>query len=416
MPTDRTTLQQGAGSGWDGSDRAAVPTREDIVRRARHLRPVLEAGVARSERERRLCDESVDAIGDAGLWRIFTPRLYGGWEAGLSAQVDAVIELSAAYPAAGWVLMVTNAHSFMIGSFPVACQDEVFGNDPDARIPGTLVAQGEARRADGGWRVSGRWRFASGIDHGDWVILGVTCDQPSSPQHKRVHVVVPKADLTVDDTWFTLGLRGTGSKDVAAADVFVPDHRVAPTIELVDGTSPHGERHATGIYRLPTFGCLSVQMASAPVGIARAAIARYVERVSTRRTVFGQQLVDSPVVQCRIAESLAELRAAELMVRDAATTAERIVEQRWMTPEERVQMRWDAAYAVTLCRRAVERVFATDERVFATDGAHGVYDHSLLQAYFRDISTACHHAIADFDSVSEAYGRTTLGLPLLAPV
>jgi alkylation response protein AidB-like acyl-CoA dehydrogenase len=409
MPTDHTALQRAADPNRDGNDHAGVPSREEIVRRARALRPVLEAGAGRSERERRLCDESVDAIAAAGLWRIFTPRLYGGWEAGLSAQVDAVIELSAAYPAAGWVLMVTNAHSFMIGNFPVACQDEVFSNDSDARIPGTLVAQGEARRADGGWQVSGRWQFASGIDHGDWVILGVTCDLPSSPEHKRVHVVMPKADLTVDDTWFTLGLRGTGSKDLVAADVFVPDHRVAPTIELVEGTSPHGERHATGVYRLPTFGCLSVQMASAPVGIARAAIARYVERVTTRRNVFGQQLVDSPVVQSRIAESLAELRAAELMVRDAAATAEGIVEQRWMTPDERVQMRWDAAYAVTLCRRAVERVFATD-------GAHGIYDHSLLQAYFRDLNTACHHAIADFDSVSEAYGRTALGLPLLAPV
>ncbi len=387
---------------------ANIPARHEIVQLARDLGPVVARGAARSEQDRKLCNESVAAMEEAGLWRILTPRLYGGWEAGLSAQVDAVIELSAAYPAAGWVLMVTNAHSFIVGNFPIACQDEVFDTSPDVRIPGTLVAQGRAQRADGGWRVTGRWQFASGIDHGDWVILGVTCEQPETAEHTRVHVVAPKSDLIVDDTWYTLGLRGTGSKDLVAEDIFVPDHRVAPTLLLVEGTSPDGERHATRVYRLPTFGCLAIQMAAAPIGIAKAAIQLYTDRIRTRRSVAGSYLIDSPVAQLRIAESLAELRAAELIVRDAASTAERLVEHGWMNLEQRAQMRWDAAYAVTLCRRAIERLFAAD-------GAHGVYDQSALQTYFRDLNTACHHAIADFDTTGETYGRSVLGLPI-APV
>ncbi len=225
MPTEPTTVRRAAGTDPDPTARAAVPARGEIVRRARQLRPLISAGAEQSERDRRLCDDSVAAIADAGLWRIFTPRLYGGWEAGLSAQVDAVIELSAAYPAAGWVLMVTNAHSFMIGNFPVACQDEVFGDDPDARIPGTLVAQGEARRAEGGWRVSGRWQFASGIDHGDWVTLGVTCDEPASPELRRVHVVVPKADLELEGHLLA-------DQDAAGLEGCVPVH--APVL-AVDG-------------------------------------------------------------------------------------------------------------------------------------------------------------------------------------
>ena len=150
MPTEPTTVRRAAGTDPDPTARAAVPARGEIVRRARQLGPLISAGAEQSEHDRRLCDDSVAAMADAGLWRIFTPRLYGGWEAGLSAQVDAVIELSAAHPAAGWVLMVTNAHSFMIGNFPVACQDEVFGDDPDRADPGNPRRPG--RGATGrGW-------------------------------------------------------------------------------------------------------------------------------------------------------------------------------------------------------------------------------------------------------------------------
>jgi alkylation response protein AidB-like acyl-CoA dehydrogenase len=405
MQTNPADLEPERGIVRDPRGATTTPTRDEIVRLGRDLAPVVARGAEQSEQQRRLCDESVAAMEKAGLWRIFTPRIYGGWEAGLSAQVEAVIELSAAYPAAGWVLMVTNAHSFIVANFPVTCQDEVFEGGPDVRIPGTLAAQGRAHRSDGGWRVTGRWQFASGIDHGDWVILGVTCEQPDALGPKRVHVVVPKSDLTVDDTWYTLGLRGTGSKDLVADEIFVPDHRVAATIELVEGTSPPGERHATRVYRLPTFGCLAIQMAAAPIGIAKTAIQLYLDRVTTRRSIAGPHLIDSPVAQVRIAESLAELRCAELIVRDAAATAEHLVEHGWMNLEQRVQMRWDAAYAVTLCRRAVERVFAAD-------GAHGIYDESALQTYFRDLNTACHHAIADFDTMGETYGRSALGLPI----
>ena len=180
MPADRTTLHRGAGTDRESSDRTAMPAREDMFEgREPFDDPRSRRRV--TDRDRRLCDESVDAIANAGLWRIFTPVSAAGGEAGLSAQVDAVIELSAAHPAAGWVLMVTNAHSFMIGNFPVACQDEVFGDDPDAR--GSREPSSPRARRDGP-RVAGACPDAGSSPAGSITATGSPSASPvTSPPH-----------------------------------------------------------------------------------------------------------------------------------------------------------------------------------------------------------------------------------------
>lgn len=344
-------------------------------------------------------------MAEAGLWRILTPRTYGGDEAGLRAQIDTVMVVAAADPAAGWVQMVSNAHVWMVGNFPVECQEEVFAAGPDCRIPGTLAAQGRATRVEGGWRLDGRWQFASGVDHGDWLLIGAIADElPDSPS-RALHVVVPKSDLVVDDTWYTLGLRGTGSKDLVAEGVFVPEHRSLPTRLLFDGLSAHGEGHATHINRLPVLVCLGVQFAGAITGIAEGALQLHVERTRTRREVYtGARKAEDVGAQMRVAESATELRLARTLTTTAADRCDEVaVTGDRLTVEERAELKWHAAYVAELCRRATERIFASA-------GAHAIYDDSLLQARFRDVNTACHHAVADFDGNARMFGRVLLGL------
>jgi alkylation response protein AidB-like acyl-CoA dehydrogenase len=339
------------------------------------------------------------------MFRILTPRTHGGSEAGLRAQVDALAAVSAVHPSAGWVQLVSNAHVWMVGSFPPGLQDEVFTAGPDVRVPGTLAAQGRARRVDGGWRLDGRWQFASGVDHGDWVMMGAVADQiPGSPD-RALHVVAPKQDLVVDDTWYTLGLRATGSKDVVAEDVFVPDHRAMPTRELFDGLSPHGEVHTTHLNRVPVLVSLSTQLAGSVLGMAEGALGLHVERSRSRRDVYtGSAKAERAGTQARIAESAAELTSARLMVQRAADRCDEVgATGVHLTVEERAELKWHAAYVVELCRRAVERIFASA-------GAHAVYDDSDLQGWYRDVNTACHHAVADLDGTAEMYGRVRLGL------
>ena len=386
-----------------------VPTAASAVTQASDaaatISDVLRANAAVSENLRHVAPESVQAMADVGLWRLLTPASVGGAEAGLRAQVDSLFVVAAADPAAGWVQMVSNAHTWMVGNFPEQCMHEVFADGPDIRVPGTLASQGKATRVEDGWRLDGRWQFASGVDHGDWLLIGAVADElPESPT-RLLHLIAPKADMLVDDTWFTLGLRGTGSKDLVAEDVFVPEHRAMPTKILFDGESPHGEGGATFFNRLPVLVCLSVQLAAAVIGIANGALALHVERTSGRREVYTRaSKAENPAAQMRVAESTTELDLARMLIRNAAdrcdlvaTTGDRL------TIDERAELKWHAAYAVELARRATDRVFASA-------GAHGIYDDSVLQARYRDVNTACHHAIADFDNNAQMYGRTRLGL------
>lgn len=386
-------------------------TADELVSAAEAIAGRLAAGALESERGRKVSPSSVRAMADAGLWRILTPRTYGGWEAGLRAQVDTALVTAAADPAAGWVQMVSNAHCWMVGNFPLECQEEVFAAGPDTRVPGTLAAQGKASRVEGGWRLNGRWQFASGVDHGDWLMIGAIADRLPESTDRALHVVVPKADVFVDDTWHTLGLRGTGSKDLVADDVFVPAHRAIPTRLLFDGHSPYGEHHATHANRLPVLVCLSVQMAGAVVGIARGALALHAERTAKRRETYtGKPKAENVGTQMRVAESTTELTTAAMLARAAADRCDEVGRTgERLTLAERAELKWHAVYAVELCRRATDRIFASS-------GAHAIYDDSVLQGRYRDVNTACHHAVADFDANAEMYGRTRLGLDPGTPI
>jgi alkylation response protein AidB-like acyl-CoA dehydrogenase len=387
-----------------------IPSPTDLLAAAAAITPTVAANAAASEAARAVCPASVHAMAEAGLWRILTPRTYGGYEAGLRAQVETVMCIAAADSAAGWIQMVINAHAYLAASFPAACQDEVWASGPDTRIPGTLATQGRLRAAHGGFRLDGRWQFASGVDHGDWLLIGaVRDDVPDGIE--LVHVIVPKADVVVDDTWFTLGLRGTGSKDLVADNVFVPAHRALSSQLLLDGTSPHGEHHATHLNRLPLAVSLATQLAAAVLGIAKEAVRLHIERTRGRIDVYTASAKRLSVGgQLRIAEARAELATAELLLLEAADRCDRVMTSgERLTIDERAELKFHAAYVVELARRATERVFAAS-------GAHAIYDDSRLQSLYRDINTACHHATIDYDTNAEIYGRTSLGLDPGNPV
>lgn len=393
-------------------DRAAM------VAAAVAIAPAVEAAGPASEVARRLAPEAVDAMTDAGIWRILRPERYGGFEAGLRAQLDTSTVIARAYPAAGWIQLVLGAHIWVLGAFPPDCQDEVFGEDPDVRIPGALASQGRATAVNGGWHLSGRWQFCSGVDLGDWLLLGCIADRlpDSDVEGDRgkgglAHVVVPKAEVVVDDTWFTLGLRGTGSKDVVAEGVFVPPHRIMATRTLFDGVSPHGAKNATSLYQMPVLSSLSIQMGGPTVGMAERALDLHVERTRSRIEVYtGKGKALGAGAQARIALSEADVTCAALLARQAADTFDTIARSGApATQEQRAEMKWHASYVVELCRRAADRIFAGA-------GAHAVYDDSPLQAAYRDLTTASHHAAVDLDSTAEMYGRVALGLDPASPL
>lgn len=364
----------------------------------------LSESAPRSESLRRLDEDAVAAIKGAGLARLLTPKEFGGHELPLRAQVLTCAITARGCSAASWVQMVCGAHNYVAGRYPAKCREEVFGDDPDVLIPGTLAAQGTVKRVDGGWIVDGRWQFGSGIDHGPWLIFGARgIDDPKHGSAPNMHVIVPKSDVEVVDTWYTLGMRGTGSKDLVVKELFVPDYRAMPTVELFLGTF---DNPVEPVYRLPVLGGLATMLSGSVLGMAERGLEEFVDYTRVRQDIYGSGAKARRVsMQLRVAESSSEIQLARKLVEESCDIFDAALadDNPPLGVEVRAQLKWNAGYAVELCRRAIERIFAAS-------GAHSIYDTSKLQNVYRDINTACHHAIADFDGAAEVRGRLILGL------
>jgi alkylation response protein AidB-like acyl-CoA dehydrogenase len=374
----------------------------EIMRRATAISPTLSAHGRECDAARKLTDASMTALVNAGMFRIPQPRRVGGYELSLRTLADAVTSISEACPSSGWVLMVMGAHHWCMGSFPEAAQDEVFGDGRDGLVAGTLSSQGTASVVDDGYRVDGRWQFCSGVDHAHWVILGCADAATRKPS---VHVVVPRAELEIDDTWHVMGLRGTGSKDVVAHNVFVPAHRAIDTRILFRGASPHAANQATNLYRLSAEAMLSTSVATAVLGSAKFALAQFIERTMERRVILtGARKAEHGPTQVRLAEAAAEIHSADLLIHDILGEFDRLMTTgASFDNDHRVRAKWQAAYSAELCRRAVARMFSGS-------GAHAVYTPSAMQAAFRNVNVGAQHASIDFDNSAEQYARARLGL------
>jgi 3-hydroxy-9,10-secoandrosta-1,3,5(10)-triene-9,17-dione monooxygenase len=376
---------------------------EEIMRRVAQVSPALARNAAACDGARQLVPQSMQTMIEAGLFRIPVPARVGGLELPLRTLADAVVGISQACSSSGWVLMVMGAHHFCLGHFPETAQDAVFGGGAAGLVAGTLAWQGAASVVDGGYRVEGRWQFCSGVDQADWVMLGCADAQTHTP---LVHVVVPRSQIIVDDTWHVMGLRGTGSKDVIAEGIFVPVEHSVDTRALMTGKSPYALKHVTNLYRVAAESMLSLSVATAILGIARAALACFIERTRERRAIpSGASKAEYVPTQIRLAESGVELQAAELMIRDALDLLDQVAGGAAIPNiEYRSRVKWQAAYSAELCRRAVQRLFAGS-------GAHGVYSSSALQALLRNIQVGAQHASIDFDTAAESYGKMRLSQP-----
>ncbi|MFV0260813.1 MAG: hypothetical protein ACK5PP_20450 [Acidimicrobiales bacterium] len=369
----------------------------------------LRATETESDAARRLSDRAVRYLHDPGLTGLLAPAAFGGGQRSPRDLVEAGRLVARASSSAGWVLMTSGANALVVGRMSGQAQDEVFRGDPRALIPGGAARWGTCTRAADGYRVSGRWVFVSAVDHGRWVLVGCrgVPNQERAPCPPIV-ALIPRQDVEIEDTWFSLGLRGTGSSDVVVDDVFVPRHRAVNMTRAFLGTVPG---ITIGLYRLPISCTLATLLCAAVVGMAERTRYLFIEQSATRRDAHsGLSKVSTAGVQRRAAEADAEIAHAwglteqSCDVLEAAMTAEEP-----MPVDARGRVRWNAAYAAELCRRATERIYAAA-------GVGATYDTNELQGVVRDLTTATHHALLDFDTALETQGKLLLGVDQFEPV
>src|SRR3954470_11597899 len=220
----------------DLATRAAAPSGAELLERAAALRPILEQHADETDRLRRLPDANVQALKDSGLCRLMVPRRVGGYETDIRTYIAVMAELGRGCGSTAWVASLLNVCAWLGGLFPDRAQQDIWGVNPDAWIAGSLAPHGEAVAVEGGWRVNGRWMWASGCLHAQWAACGIHINNERGEMANLGLALMPMSDLAIDETWFMAGMKGTGSNTIVARNTFVPEHRFLPYAPAFEGT------------------------------------------------------------------------------------------------------------------------------------------------------------------------------------
>ncbi len=377
-------------------------TPSELRDRAAALIPVLRERAPAAETLRRLPDETVRDLVEMGLIRATLPSRLGGAEIDYRTMMELVATLAHGCGSTAWVACNFMSCTFLLALWPREAQDEVWNESLDAILTGTLIfPAGRAKRVDGGYRLSGRWPFGSGIDHADWNIFAATEEDGGTLRM----LVLPKSDFTIIDTWRAAGLRGTGSQDVTVDDVFVPDHRTIRAEDTRDGSSPGCAVNPAAVYRVPLFALFYSWVGAALLGLAEAAVDDYVAATRSRIARYsGQRIADYGTIQVNLAEALTSVDIARRLYLQNCDEAMAIVEAGGLpTLMQRARYRAEGAFAATLCCRAVDLVFTAS-------GGGGVYDENSLSRAFRDVHTGRAHITQNWEVNATTFGRVVLGL------
>lgn len=366
----------------------------DLLAAVDKLASLITQSAPLAEKERTLPAGLARALSERGLFRMSVPPKWGGTATELSDQLEIIERIAVHDGAAGWCVMIASTTSVLAGHLDDPTLDEVFGADSLASACGVYAPKGVATPVEGGYRVKGRWPFASGCLHSAWRIGGAMVGGSSTPRMKLM--LLRAEDTIVHDTWQVSGLRGTGSHDIEALDVFVPERRaIDPAL---------GKPRQNGLlYRVPLFGFLAAEVAAVALGIARSSVETF-KLVATQKTPMGakRSLAERGSIQALVANAEASVRAGKALLHSAARDCEvKLFHGTRLGPEERLSLRLASNHAV---RCGVEAV----DSMYKAGGGSSLYESSPLQRHLRDIHTVTQHAMVNM-SIDELCGRALLG-------
>ncbi len=363
-----------------------------LVDRARSLAPKIRERTTQTESLRSVPRESMQEIIDAGLGaRLLTPQRFGGDELFIDVMYEVSRELGRACASTAWcaALLPHNAH--MVGFFPDEAQDAVWANGPDACLAASLAPAATVDKAPGGYRITGRHGFASGVDHASWVIVSGLVEHEG--RRSNHHFLVRPGDYSIEDDWFAAGMRGTGSKTIVVNDVFVPEAYVLPAAALIEGHGPDST-NSGALYRLPIALHAGLTFLGPMMGTALDAFDYFVNWTRGRAQSAG-----SESVQEAVATSATDLELAQLLIKVTLN----------MSRSDDVR---DLAIRAEILRnynRAAELVTDSVERLFLHSGTSGFKDSNPMQQKWRDVRMMASH-VSFTRANMQHYARLLLGL------
>ena len=385
-----------------------IPTRKEITKLARNLVPELRERAEQAEDLRKMPEENVAALKEAGIHKIFTPKRYGGYEMDWGTQVDVARELGKGCASTSWMSSVVMSHSWNFGRFPAEAQEEFWPTCPDAIIATAFAGGGEMTEADGGFILNGLWRFASGVDHSDASIVAGQFKNAHSKSGTaldyRMALIMPD-QYEIIDTWHAEGLKGTGSKDIKVVDAFVPEYRTIKSIEMGSKNPPGSSLHESYIYRVEMGMYFNTLLSGPTLGTTHGLINEYLEQTRSRfGAMLGEKVSEQESVQQKIGESYEELRIADMIIDELCNFLhEKGSNDESITGSDRLKVRRETSMASKLC-------MAAGNRLAGMMGVSSQTGRNATQRHFRDLRTMSMHGGVHWENATTPTGRFLLGI------
>jgi indole-3-acetate monooxygenase len=379
-----------------------------ILNAVERIKPVLERYRDEAEEQRRLSDDVVSAMRDSGLLRLWVPREFGGEEVDLPVFMATTEAIARIDSASGWIFSTGAAGALLTAFLPIESAKELYANGPDTLFPGASAPNGRAVPVDGGYRLSGRWPLASGCQHGEWIGgLAVVfdgevprMDAHGGPDFKLV--LMPREDCQIEDTWYSLGMRGTGSTHFAVNDVFVPEDKTFSVF-----TAP--PQVEGSLYKLGVLPMFAMTVTAVLPGIARAAIESFVDLAKSKTPTLSQTgLATRPTIHAELARVEALLQSARAFLYEVAEEMMSSVKAGEPVSEElEARRRLACSHVGASCLEAVDRIWALA-------GSTPIYAGHRLERCLRDMHTASQHLFVSpvwWEKTGQYYFGLGLGMP-----
>jgi len=388
---------------------------DPTVQAVNEVVPWLRAQADRIESARRIPPDVLERLAETGLFRIAIPKRHGGLGLPLDHIWEAVIAIGEGCASCGWVAGLGSANLLMLGKFNDEAQAEVFGGQQPVIVPvltGGVGRNVQVELCDGGLRLSGQWRYASGIDVATWVALLVEIPN-SDGRGAAAHVVlVPRSEFVVnEDSWHVLGMRGTGSKDVALSEVFVPKHRWMSWEVMQQGGKHANSHNHEAIYASPVNQLFMMSGLAAVLGVACGVAHEFRNLVANRiRAATRTRQVDEPVSQIDVATGTATMQLlCDSLLLESRRLERTLAEHHELDLAERAALRMRLVVAL---RMAVN----SSQRMFAACGGSLLPQGATMERLFRDLHAMSTHFLFQPEPIGELYGKLLLGLELPAGV
>jgi 3-hydroxy-9,10-secoandrosta-1,3,5(10)-triene-9,17-dione monooxygenase len=379
----------------------ASNTHKAVLTRVRELTAGFRDRAAAAEQARTLPKESVDALLGAGITRILIPPRFGGYGLDLDTWFEVVREIAKADASHGWCASLMIHHPHYVSQFPEPAQQAVWADGLDISIAASIQPIGRVATAEGGYRISGEFPFASGVNHSQWVMVGCLVDAPGGGVEAKFFLIGPK-HFKVKDTWFTSAMQATGSNTIVCDDVYVPESHTLALSDAREGKTPGGKLHSHPIYRAPWISYAPLTFTIPMLGAALGAYEMFREWTKSRSAGRGgAALAELTSIQVRLARAAADLDAAELLVRRALDVAQAPV-----PPSLNARAR-----TMRDCVRVAEFCVGVIDTLMAMSGTAGFAASHPIQRAWRDIHFAAMHVALNPEQGFSHFGRLEFDLP-----